>query len=56
MRDKHLAHLKQKDHEEAEKKKKHKDRDDKNSRFFEGLNAPGTEDLRDKLDELAHYL
>jgi hypothetical protein len=56
MRDKHLAQLKQKEHEENEKKKKSKDREDKMARFFEGLNAPGTEDLRDKLDELAHFL
>ena len=56
MSDKHLAQLKQKEHEDAEKKKKVKDREDKIARFFEGLKAQGTEDLRDKLGELSQFL
>lgn len=53
MRDKHLVLLKLKESEETEKRKIEKEKEEKVSKFYSGLKADTTKDLRDKLDDLA---
>lgn len=53
-REKHLSILKQKYQEEAEKAKKQKANEEKIAKFYASLTA--SEDLRDKLDDLAQFL
>ncbi len=52
-REDHLANLKKQEEAEQAKKQTNKQREEKIAQFFHGLKAPETEDLRDKLDELA---
>ena len=53
-REQHLAHLKELEAAEQEKKRRGQEREDKMARFFEDLGK--SRDLRDKLDDLAEFL